>query len=910
MPEVLTFSQLQTLNAPPERLLRTKLFAPRTRTDRVARPRLTSRLNEGLDHKVTLISAPAGFGKTTLLSEWCETTKRQAVSIAWVSLDKSDNDLTRFCTYLIAAIQSVQPALGQAALTLLQSAPAETVLTSLINDLATNDGDLALILDDAHVIEVQAIHDAIEFLLEHLPPSVHLIIASRTEPPLGLARLRACAEITELHAIDLRFTADEISEFFQRVMQIELGAADLDTLVTTTEGWAAGLQLAALSLRQQTDRNISLATLTGRNRYILDYLVEEVLQRQTEDVQTFLLQTSILDRLSASLCEAVTANSAPGQTMLELLDRCNLFVVPLDNTREWYRYHHLFADLLRDRLQQWQPELIPALHQRASNWFAAHDLPHEAIEHALRAQTFERAADLIGAEARTLLGRNLSATLCTWCAALPDRLLLARPALALKYAWALLNTSRRAEATDWLNRIEADLRPDAPAFLRGELLAVRAGLAIRANKYADAVEQLREAWTLVPEDAVMLRGVIALNLGVAHMLLGATDIAMRHFVEAAELSRTADNLRSAMTAYNNLGAMQALRGQLHAAAETYRRAIDYLEPRLGTDAAQRAITAMLHIGLAETLYEWNDLDAAWAEAQRAASADVLRVYDEQAQLASYMIQARIQYARGDFEAVRQIIESADEFADQCQGRWFMICELHALRARINLRQNNLDAVRRWADQAKLDPAATPDQLRASSMLYFSFVRLLILQAPLEAVDLLSRLLSAMETKSQIGGQIEALMLLARAHHNLGNTFSANAALIGALELAEPEGYVRLFLDEDSLPSLIADLRAVIQKQGNTRLLEYADRLLASTVIACERQLKNQTSEIENLVEPLSERELDILRYIAAGLSNQEIAQKMVVALSTIKWHINNLYAKLDARNRTHAVARARELGLL
>jgi LuxR family maltose regulon positive regulatory protein len=427
MPEVLSFAQIQTLNPLPERILTTKLFAPRARSQRVARPHLTQRLTEGLHHKMMLISAPAGFGKTTLLSEWRETSATGAVSIAWVSLDKSDNDFTRFVAYIIAALQTIQSELGVHAQALLSTLPvaSEAVLVSLINDLAAFDGEIAVLLDDAHVIESQTIHEAIEFLLEHLPPHVHVIMASRTEPPLALARLRARNQLTEIHAADLRFTLDEATDFLQRVMNLDLPAPDLAALIHNTEGWPAGLQLAALSLQQPTDRSHPPGPVSGSDRYILDYLVEEVLQRQTEDVQTFLLQTSILDRLNGSLCDAIT-EQANSQAMLELLDRLNLFVVPLDTTRQWYRYHHLFTELLRDRLQHWQPERVPQLHQSASRWFADHALPREAIQHALAAGDHDRAAQLFEPLADKQLEPDAAALWAPWLKTLRSSSALAR----------------------------------------------------------------------------------------------------------------------------------------------------------------------------------------------------------------------------------------------------------------------------------------------------------------------------------------------------------------------------------------------------------------------------------------------------------------------------------------------------
>lgn len=911
MEEVLSVARLQTLTSRPDRLLMTKLFAPRARVDRVPRPRLTTRLDDGLRCKMTLISAPAGFGKTTLLSEWRESHARDDIAVAWVSLDKADNDLTRFLAYLVAALHAIQPGLGAAAQAALETglAKIDVVLTGLINELAVIDRDIAIVLDDAHVIESPAILDAIEFLLDHLPPHTHMFVASRTEPPLALSRLRARNQLIELRAADLRFSTDEAGVFLNQVMRLELPPADVNALAASTEGWAAGLQLAALSLKQQADGPERLRSISGHDRYVLDYLVEEVLQRQTEDVQAFLLQTSLLDRLCAPLCDALTGQTTAA-AMLETLDRSNLFVVPLDNQRQWYRYHHLFGELLRDRLRRWQPDQVAALHRCASDWYAANGLPRDAIQHALAASDFARAAELIESIARDMLGRNESRALHEWLSTLPADILRARPGLALKHAWTLVHMGQFDLAWQWLDQIEQTLTADQAGW-RGELCAVRGAHAILTGRYVEARNWLNEAWQITPHEAVMLRGVIALNRGVADMMLGDIGRAAPLFAEAAKLSEVSGNLRSAFTALNNLAAMQSLMGQLHRSAETYRRALALAQTRLDNTQPQQAIAAMLHIGLAETLYEWNELDAAWAEAQHGFKPDGQLTGDEQARLAGYILAGRVLRARGDATAAQAMLDDGLRFGEQCRTRWHILRDLKAWRARFQIERGELAAAQAWAADAALKLDAPGDELRARCHAYHTLARLWIVQQPAEALHLLDRLAAAFEGSDQIAGLIETQLLAAIAQRRLSRPAAARGALTSALQLAAPENFIRLFADEGApLAELLADLRHDLQSGDEIALIDFIDRILAAmSSPTSERSVERAAARAE-LIEPLSDRELVILRHIADGLSNQEIAHKLIVAVSTVKWHVNNIYAKLNAHSRTLALARARELNLL
>ncbi len=917
MPEVLTFAHLRALTVQPDRLLMTKLYAPPARTDRVPRPRLTARLHEGLRCKMLLVSAPAGSGKTTALSEWVEVENGAQAAIAWVSLDKGDNDPVRFITYFIAALQTVQAGLGSVALALLESSqsPAlDTVLTTLINELIGAPHDLAIVLDDAHVLTAPEAQRVLEFLLDHLPPQVHLIIASRTEPPLALARLRARNQVVELHAPDLRFTLEETTAFFKQIMGLNLAPEDVELLSASTEGWAAGLQLAALSLRGERDVSQRIKTFAGNDRYILDFLLAEVLQQQSREVQAFLLETAILDRFNAPLCAALTGRT-DAQTLLEQLEQSNLFIVPLDNVRSWYRYHHLFADLLRDRLRQAQPDRIRELHRRASDWYVANQLTREAIQHALAARDFERALDLIEPIARTLITHNENATLHTWLSAVPDDMLHDRPSLALKYVWALGSLGQPDDANRWLEQIEQTTR-DLPTAVRGEAKAARANLAVHQGQFSHAIELLNEAEALIPAEAIMLRGVIAVNRGIACMMSGHNAAAETAYIEAAALSEVAGNPHSVFTALNNLGILQVQQGQLRQAADTYRRALGLADAMLDSTELQQAIPNMVHISLAETLYEWNELEAALAEAQRGMSADPQHVLDEAAQLAGYMITASIQRATGDFDQAASTLAEGERLGAQRHKRSYLHESLRALQARFALWRGDVSEAQRWATEQPLPLDAAPDRLRSDYHRYFTLARVLIPRQPAQAIELLDRMVIAFRAQQQLGGIIEAQLLLALAHQRMGHGESARQALHETLSLAAPQGHVRVFVDEgEPMRLLIADFRRWFEKQSRREclpLLDYCARLLAafqSAPRSAAGASYGQPSKIPHLVEPLSEREREILQLIGHGLSNQEIAQRMILAVSTVKWHLNNIYAKLDAHSRTQALARAKELGL-
>jgi LuxR family maltose regulon positive regulatory protein len=895
-------------------LLTTKLYMPAVTPRLVPRPHLIGHLEEGLQlgYRMTLLSAPAGFGKTTLLSEWLRQTDR---SVAWLSLDEGDNDPTRFLAYLLAALQRIDTDIGQTAQAMLQAprgaSQLEPLLTTLINDIVATSRPFIFVLDDYHVIEAPPIHRAVSFLLDHLPPfeqGLHLIIATRADPPLPLARLRGRGQLTELHAADLRFTPSEAEAYFNETMALALSAEHVTALEQRTEGWIVGLQLAALSLQGHENAASFIEAFSGSQRYVLDYLTEEVLNRQPQEIQAFLLQTAILDRLTGSLCDAVRfgGSQAPSlsqgeassertavtqrtesQQVLESLDASNLFVVRLDEERCWYRYHHLFADLLRQRLLRERPDLVPELHRRASRWYEREGLRSEAVSHLLSAGDFERAAHLAEQAGWPMLARGEMTTLLGWLTALPDGVKDTRPRLGVLRAWALALTGQLDLVEPCL--VGLDLQPVA-----GEVAALRAYVADLAGGFPQAVEFCHQALELLPKDSLFLRSIVALILGTgAYRTDGDPQASIRALAEAATLGQAAGNVHLDVTATCTLGHVQMMQGQLHRAAETFARAF-----QIATSGG-RAPTLFIglgHAGMAELLYEWNDLAGAMDHAQksielgeRGESVDVLQAGY------SYIPLAQLHQVRGDGEKALQVLHKAEQVAERCNQR-----HMHALvvaaRARLWLAQGNLAAASRWAQASRLTLSDASGYEREFE--YITLSRVLIAQGrPDQALLFLARLLTVAEPMGRIGRVIQILSLQALAYQAQGDEAQALVALRRSLFLAEPESYIRSFVDEGEP---MAHLLRRALARGITP--GYASWLLAA--------FGESPPAEQALVEPLTERELEVLRLVAGGLSNREIAQELVVAVSTVKSHINHLYGKLEVKNRTQAVARARKLDLL
>ena len=912
-------------------ILATKLYVPTPQPKIVARPRLIERLDEGLHRKLTLVSAPAGFGKTTLLGGWLTALPRPT---AWVSLDEGDSDPSRFLSYLVAALRTIAPNIGEGILGALQSPqpPRESILTALLNEINIIPDDFVFVLDDYHVIDARAVDDSLAFLMERLPPQMHLIIATREDPQLPLARLRGRGQLGELRASDLRFTSSEAAEFLNEAMGLELSSGEVAALEERTEGWIAGLQLAALSMRGREDVSGFIGAFAGDNRYIVDYLVEEVLQRQPERIRSFLLQTSILDRLSGPLCDAVTEQE-DGRGMLEALERGNFFVVPLDDKRHWYRYHHLFADVLHAHLMAERPDLVPTLHRRASEWYEHNGSAADAIRHALAAEDFGRAADLIERAWPTVRRSRQEALMIGWLEALPGELLRSRPVLGVGYAHVLLAggeldgvEDRLRDAERWLDTTAATgaiAHPEEPrsaaemvvvddeAFRRqpGEIAIARAGLALARGDVPATVSYARRALDVAPENDHLTRGGAAGFLGLASWTSGDLEAAHRTYADGMESLQKAGNISDTIGGAIMLANIRIAQGRLREAMSTYERGL-----RLATAQGAPLLrgAADMHVGISQLLRERDDLDAATQHLLRS------KKLGEHMGFPPYpyrwrVAMARIREAQGDLDGALALLDEAErlyviDFSPNVRP-------VPALRARVWVKQGRLDEALEWARERGL---STHDDLGyLPEFEHVTLARILLARyendradrSILEAMGLLERLLKAAEEGERTGSVIEILMLQALAHRIRGDGPSALEPLERALRLADPEGYVRTFVDEGPpMEQLLLEAAARGIMPG------YTGKLLA----ACGAEPTGRAGESplptfpapQPLVEPLSGRELEVLRLFGTELSGPEIASRLVVALSTVRTHTKSIYRKLGVNNRRAAVKRAAELGLI
>ena len=884
-------------------LLQTKFHVPRRRRGVVERPRLRERLKRVPESTLTLVSAPAGFGKSTLVTEWVATAPAERCTTAWLSLDQRDNDPGVFWRYLIAALQIAAPQVGAGALSLLESAqsPVEAILAALLNDLDSLSDDIVLVLDDYHVIEAPEVHEAMAFLIDHLPPQVHVVISSRADPSFPLARLRAQGELVEIRAADLRFTPDEAAAYLNGVMGLELTPHDVAALDGRAEGWIAALQLAALSMQGRDDAAAFIAGFAGDDRYIVDYLVGEVLQRQPEDVRSFLLQTSVLSRVNGSLCDAVTGQEG-GQAMLESLERANLFLVPLDDRRHWYRYHHLFADVLRARLAEERPQEVGALHRRAAEWFEQHGERPEAIRHAVAGQDFERAADLVELAVPAMRQARQEATLRRWLEALPTELFERRPVLAASFVGARMSTGELAGVEEllgfaerWLDATDVESASmvvvDQAGFrvLPSTIAMYRAGLARLRGDVPGTMAHARRALELAGDHEVLERGAAASLLGLAHWSNGDLDAAHRWYAEGmASLERAgyhADQIAGAIT----LADLCIAQGRLHDAMRTYEQGLHRARER--TPPVLRGVADM-HVGISELLLQRNDLDGA---RQHLATSRQLGENAEFPQNAYRwrVALARIRQAEGDLDGAVELLDEAElvyntDFSPEVRP-------VPAVRARVHLAQGRVADALRWAEERRLSVDDELSYVREYE--HITLARALSVQHGQDAARLLERLLAAAQEGHRTGSVIEVLILQALSHQARGDQAAALASLGEALTLAEPEEYVRLFLDEG--PPMTALLR---NAAGTGVGHGYARRLLASTGPSTGRQ---QTG----LIEPLSERELDVLRLLRSELDGPDIARELMVSLNTLRTHTKHIYAKLGVTSRRAAVRRAEELDL-
>ena len=914
----------QTVAASP--LLETKLYIPRWRPGLVSRPRLIERLDQVIERKLTLVSAPAGFGKTTMLAEWLAASPASERPAAWVSLDQSDNDPALFWAYFIAALQTVRSGVGENALSLLHSPqppPIESVLTILINDINAIQDDFALILDDYHVIDAEPVHSAVTFLVDHLPPQMHLLIASRADPQLPLSRLRGRGELAELRAADLRFTPGEAAAFLNEAMGLELSSGDVAALETRTEGWIAGLQLAALSMQRREDVPGFIRTFAGDDRYIVDYLVEEVLQRQPERVRSFLLQTSVLDRLSGSLCDAVT-DREDGKGMLEALERGNLFVVPLDDKRQWYRYHHLFGDVLHAHSMKEQPDQVPVRHRRASEWYEHNGMPADAVRHALAGEDFERAAGLVELAALPMLGSSQEPTLLGWLKALPDEIFRARPVLSVYYAFVSFvgegleaAEARLRDAERWLDpTADTSGRPEAPSVemvvvdeerlksLPGSIALARAYHAGALGDVPGTVKYARRALDLLPEGDHLGRGTAAAFLGIASWTSGDLEAAHRTFAHGMASYQMAGTIPWVIMGALVLADIRAAQGRLHEAVRTYEQSL-----RLATEQGEPVWgTADLYVGMSELHRERDDLEAATQQLLRSKELGEHAGMPEN-QHRWYVSMARIKEAHGDLDGALDLLDEAERL--YIRGPNPDVRPIAALKTQVWVVQGRVAEALGWVRERGLSVDDDLSYLREFE--HITLARVLIARhksdredrSIREAMGLLERLLKAAEDGERTRSVIEILLLHALAHDAQGDIPRALEPLERALTLAEPEGYVRIFVDEgEAMRNILRHAAARGMASSHTQ------RLLTAFDKPTHPHSTPSGRGAPDLAEPLTEREAEILRLISVGMTNQEIAAQLVISVATVKRHITNIYGKLGVSHRTEAVARANELKLL
>lgn len=882
-------------------ILTTKLHVPTPQATLVSRPRLTEQLESALRYPLTLLSAAAGSGKTTLLSGWLATSGH---SVAWLSLDERDSDPQRFLMYLVAALQTLENGIGQTVMDALKANPLtapESLLTILLNDLLVLQDDALLVLDDYHLVDDSTVDDALAFFIQHMPPQLHLVIATREDPQLPLARLRVRGQLQEIRASDLRFTVDEVTHFLNTAMGLTLSSADVAALEARTEGWIAGLQLAALSMQGRSDTSDFIAAFTGSHRFVVDYLIEEVLGRQSDDRRNFLLQTAMLDQLNGALCDAVTGGEN-SQSILENLERDNLFVVPLDGHRQWYRYHHLFAEALRNTLIATQPDLVHTLHRRACDWYAASQQSREAIHHALAAKDYERAADLIELTWQNMETNYESASWIHQVKRLPDEIIQQRPVLCVGYGWTMIYRGEFESSERWFQRAEYWLYTDERAAMRvadefqfemlpASLSSARAYRAMARGDLQATFDHAQQAIALVGDADHSSRTQAMALSGLAQWAKGDLTAADERISALIDYMQTAGRIADAVELMFIVGDIRMTCGKLRSAYSLYQRGFELLNMAEGA-----TLVGMedLYRGVVAVYREWGDWNAAEDHLMAAEEFGAQAISRPDWPHRLNLTAARLKLSQGELDAALALAETAQRHYSPSPIPPVRSAE--SVIARIWIKQGNLSAAAGWVrDHA-------PDDITyLTEFDHITHARLLLAQGNKDAAQaLLKRLLVAAESNGRTGSAIEILILQALGHYAHRERSVALEALAKALRLAESEGYVRLFADEGApMADLLQEaIQYNIASQYAQRLLDNMGGTSSSTPMA------------QPLIDPLSERELDVLRLLRTELSGPEIAHELIISLNTFRTHSKNIYSKLGVNSRRSAVRRAVELNLL
>lgn len=902
-------------------ILATKLFIPPPRQKIVPRSRLIEQLNKGLDRKLTLISAPAGFGKTTLVSEWIASCERP---VAWLSLGEGDNDPIRFQLYLIAALQTIDSRIGTAVLPLLQSSqppPTESILTALINEISTSMDSSILILDDYHMIESKAIDNALTFLLEHLPPQIHLVITTREDPNLPLPRLRARNQLTELRVTDLRFNPSEATEFLNQVMGLGLSAEAIAALEARTEGWIAGLQLAALSMQGHQDTTSFIRSFTGTHHFVLDYLLEEVLQRQPESTQAFLLCTSILDRMCGSLCNALLLNASdPGQETLEYLEQANLFIIALDNERHWYRYHHLFGSILRQRLgQSLTPEEIAEYHIRASEWYEKNGDASEAFNHAIAASDFSRAAGLAEMSWQGMNGSFQMAAWLGWVKQLPEEMIRSRPVLCTQIAWAYMDMSEVDASESRLRDAERCLeKPSNEMVIVAEeqfrALPARIAFARTYNaqsvrNFPAAVKYAKLTIKLAPEGDHFIRAQTDAILGATYWANGDLEAACKSMSDWIENAQKVGNFIFAIASGSAKADILMAQGRLRETQKTYQQSLQLASEH---ETETQRIIAHHHLGLALLYHEMREDESAAQHFQKSMELGQQSALQDWS-YRKYLAQARFKESGGDLVSALDLLDEAKRY--YVRSLIPNTRPVDAIKARIHIKQGQLPKAEAWVREQGISAKDDLSYLREFE--HTTLARVLLAEYEVnrkerviqDALNLLKRLLKAAEDQSRMGSMVEILIVTALAHHTASNTPQAFASLERSLLLAMPEGYFRTFINDGKpMQLLLSAFQLWVDKQPRSQYQEL--HVYLGELLSAFAQPTGTGKPASGMVDALSQRELEVLRLVAQGFSNDQISKRLFLALNTVKGHNRIIFDKLQVQNRTEAVARARELGLL